>query len=97
MPRRRAHHRLGIEGDIFGAQAVVLGVLQVVEDLGGAQQRLGRDAAPIEADAAQMLALDDGRFHAELRGANRRDIASGACAHHHKVECAVRHDFLPVA
>jgi hypothetical protein len=41
-------------------------VLHGVENLGRAQQRLGRDAAPVEADAAEMLALDDCRLEAEL-------------------------------
>ena len=49
-------------------------------ELGGAQQRLGRDAAPIEADAAELLALDDRGLQAELRRADRGDIAAGAGA-----------------
>jgi hypothetical protein len=53
-----------------------------VVDLGRAQQRLGRDAAPVEADAAQMLALDQRRLHAELRRADGRDIAAGTAADH---------------
>jgi hypothetical protein len=36
-------------------------------DLGGAQQRLGRNAPPVEADAAKLLALDDSHLHLELR------------------------------
>ena len=46
-------------------------------ELGGAEQRLGRDAAPIEADAAEMLALDDHGLEPELGRADRGDIAAG--------------------
>ena len=73
-------------------QAVILGVLHVVEDLGRAQQRLGRDAAPVEADAAEMLALHDRRLEAELRRADRGDVAAGAGADDDR-----RHSYRPFA
>ena len=50
-----------------GGEAVVGQVVQQMVDLGGAQQRLGRDAAPVEADAAQVLAFHHGGLQAELR------------------------------
>ena len=59
------------------AQAIGLGMLHVVEHLGRAQQRLGRDAAPVEADAAEILALDDRGLEPQLRRADRGDIAAG--------------------
>ena len=59
-------------------QAIVLGVLHLVKHFGRTQQRLGRDAAPVEADAAQILALDDRGLQAELRRADGSDIAAGA-------------------
>ena len=81
MPRERSTIALRSGADLaLDLQAVVLGMLGIVEDLGRAQQRLGRDAAPVGADAGQMLALDDRRLEAELRGADRRDIAAGARA-----------------
>ena len=83
--------RLGVEADLLGRQAVVLGVLQVVEDLGRAQQRLGRDAAPVEADAAQVVALHDRRLEAELGGADGRDVAAGPGADDDDVEALVGH------
>ena len=58
-------------------QPVILGVLHVVEDLGRAQHRLGRDAAPVEADAAEVLAFHDGGLEPELRAADCRNITSG--------------------
>jgi hypothetical protein len=65
-----------IKANLIRRQAVVLGVFHVVVDFGRAQQRLGRDAAPVEADAAEMLALDNGGLHAELGGADGGDIAA---------------------
>src|SRR5690606_27081816 len=58
-------------------EAVLLGVFGVMEDLGRAQQGLGRDTAPIQADAAQVLALYDRGFEAELGRADRRNVAAG--------------------
>ena len=49
-----------------------------VRQLGVAQQRLGRDAADVEADAAPVLLLDDRDLHAELGGADGGDVPTGA-------------------
>ena len=69
-----------VERRLLVAEAVSVGVLHVVEHFGRAQQRLGRDAAPVEADSAEQFALDDRGLQPELRGADRRDIAAGARA-----------------
>jgi hypothetical protein len=55
-------------------------VAEVVEHLGGAEQRLRRDAAPVEADPAEPLALDARGLEPELRAADRRDVAAGTRA-----------------
>ena len=56
----------------------------VLEGVGGVDQRLRRDAADIEAGAAQpafaAALLDQHRVEAELAGADRRDVAAGAAA-----------------
>ena len=53
-------------------------VLRLGELLRTLEQRLGRDAADIEAGAAQGPALlGDGHAHAELGAADRTDIAAG--------------------
>src|SRR3546814_13694843 len=75
---RSLDHRRDIRADLLGDQPVILGVVHIMEDLGRAQQRLGGDAPPVEADAAQILTLDDRGLQAELRRADRRDIAAGA-------------------
>ena len=67
-------------------QPKLSGVPHRVIELGGAQQRLGRDAAPIQADAAEMLALDDRGLQAKLCGADRGDIAAGTRADHGNIE-----------
>ena len=77
---RALHDLVEVEADVVGGEAEFVEMMQQMIDLGGAQQRLGRDAAPVEADAAEMLALDHGDLHSELRGADRRDIAAGAAA-----------------
>ena len=60
-------------GQIAGLDHVV--VVGVVE------QRLGRDAADVQAGAAQRVAaFDHGGFQAQLGAADGRHIAAGACA-----------------
>ena len=52
-----------------------------LEQFGRIQQRLRRHAADIEAGAAERrVLLDHGDLHAELRRADRADIAAGAGA-----------------
>ncbi len=59
-PARARHHGVEVIADAIGLQPEFLGAVHQVEHFRGPQQRLGRDAAPVEADAAQMLALDAG-------------------------------------
>ena len=70
----------------------------LLEQLGGVQQRLGRDAADVEAGAAQRLAaLDAGGLQPQLGGADRRHIAAGTGADHDQVEVSLCHfiSFVP--
>ena len=85
---------LRVVADVVGLQPIVLGVLHVVEDFRRAQQRLGRDAAPVQADTAEIVALDDGRLETELRRADGGDIAAGAGADDQNVEIRVSHTVL---
>jgi len=51
------------------------------------QQRLRRDAADVEAGAAEPdVLLDAGDVHAELRGADGADVAGGAAADDDEIE-----------
>ncbi len=61
-----------------------------LEQLGRVEQRLGRDAADVEAGAAERLAaLGAGGLEAKLRGADRGDVAAGAGADHQDVEIVI--------
>ena len=65
-------HLFPVDRGAFALEAhlgeVVLGLVQHV---GGVQQRLGRDAADVEAGAAQRLApFDAGRLEAQLGAAD---------------------------
>jgi hypothetical protein len=54
--------------------------------VGVLEQRLGRNAAPEQARAAErLLFLDNGDFQSELCGADRRDVAPGSGADDHDV------------
>src|SRR5262249_10041136 len=77
---RTFHHGSRIVGHLLGRESVARGLLHVVEDLRRAQQRLGRDAAPIETDAAEVGALHDCGLEAELRRPDRRYVPAGAGA-----------------
>ncbi|MNZ67496.1 hypothetical protein D3C78_857480 [compost metagenome] len=74
---RARHNRLDVRLDrAFQRQTVILGVGGGVHDIGGAQQRLGGNAAPVGADAGQMLALHDRNLHAELGCADRGNVTA---------------------
>jgi hypothetical protein len=61
-------------------------VLDLVHHHRHVQQRLRRDAAHVEADAAERgVALDQHHLHAEVGGAERGRIAAGAAAEHEQV------------
>ena len=55
-------------------------------ELGVAQQRLGGDAADVEADAAPVLLLDDRGRQAELGRADGGDVPARAGAQHDDIE-----------
>ena len=61
-------------------------VRRLVDHRGDVQQRLRRDAADVEADAAERrVALDQHGLQAEVGGAERRRVAAGAGAEHEHV------------
>ena len=69
------------------ADAPVGGVLDDLQRVRVLEQRLGRDAAPQQARAAQrLLALHDRGLEAQLRRADGRHVAAGAGANHDEVE-----------
>jgi hypothetical protein len=71
------------------------GVAGFLEQVRGMQQRLGRNAADVQAGAAEArlalrvgvgIGFAAGGLEAELRGADRGDIAAGAAADDEDVE-----------
>jgi hypothetical protein len=83
----RATYELGdVEGGLAGFDSELGRVGDGLVDLGGAQQGLRGDAAPVQADAAQVFAFDHCGFLSELGGADGGHVAAGATAEDHDVE-----------
>src|SRR5262249_56468400 len=62
-----------------------------MENLGRAQKGLGRDASPIEANTAKVIAFDDRRLEAKLARADSGHIAAGAGASDQDVKRSIGH------
>ena len=69
-----------------GRDAVLRGLAGVVGDLGGVQQGLGRDAADVQAGAAELVLLDQADGEAQLDGAQRRGVAAASATEDDKVK-----------
>ena len=68
------------------ADAVFGHFLSLGHHLGGVQQRLGRNAADVEADAAQRgITFHQHHLHAEVGGAECGGVAAGTGAEHQHV------------
>ena len=91
---RIGDHLLDIDRDVSDGDAEVAEPVEGVAELGDPEQRLGRDASPVEADAAGAIAFDHGGLQAELAGPDRRDIAAGAGADDDNVKGRIGHDVL---
>ena len=66
---------------IYAFDAEFLGVFQVVPKFGIEQQRFGRDAAYVQAGAAEhVVFLDEGGFQAVLAGADGCGVTSRSAA-----------------
>src|SRR6185295_4390973 len=88
---RTLHHGFGVVGNVVGLQTVILCVLEVVKNFRRSQQRLGRDTTPVEANAAEIVALDDRRLETEMSRANGRDVAAGAGTDDQDIKIRVSH------
>src|SRR6516165_7783448 len=84
----------GVVGDLTGRQSVIVGMLQIVQNLSRAQERFGRDATPVEANAAEIITLDNGRLEPKLRGPDGSDVASGSRTDDDNVVAGISHSFL---
>src|ERR1051325_9332313 len=77
LPR---HQRRPVDLRLADDDAVLAGALDLLEKVRGHDPRLGRDASPVEARAAQLVLLDDGGLQAHLRGTDRGHVAAGSGA-----------------
>jgi hypothetical protein len=78
-----------VEGQALSLDAVLLGGLHLVHERGARQQRLGRDAADVQADAAELVHLYTGRLQAELGRPNGGDVSARSAADDHHVEAGL--------
>jgi hypothetical protein len=76
MPPFQFMQLADIDGGTSNGDAHRVAVQHLVVLLGGVDQRLGRDAADVEADAADGLFLDADDFFTQLTCANGCDIAA---------------------
>jgi len=74
-----------IIGHVFRVHAVALAVLRARILLGAVQKALGRDAALVQAGAAQRALFDERNLQSALRRAFRAQIAAGAAADNNDV------------
>ena len=79
-----------IERRLFDGDAFVGGMVGEAPEFGGVEQRFGRNAADMEAGAAQLRIFFDNRgFQAVLAGAHRGRVAAGAATNHNQIVCHV--------
>ena len=69
---------LVVDGESSGGDAILVGLLEQVDDLGVAAQGLGGDATAVEARASQVGSLDDGNLELATGGRCGGLIAAGA-------------------
>ena len=72
--------------DLIRRQTEIFGTVHQVEHFGRAQQRLGGDAAPVQADAAEVLPVDHRDLQAELGTTDRGDIAARPRTDHDQIK-----------
>jgi hypothetical protein len=86
---------LGVDALEADEDAVLLGGARRVRHLGAVQQRLGRNAAAVQAGAADLVLLDQGDARAELCGAQRCCVTPAATAENDEVEGVICHSADP--
>ena len=79
-------HRRPVDFHVLHFEAELLGSLEVVVDIRVVQENFRRDAAHVQAGAAEKrILLHDRRLQPPLRRANRRDVAAGAAPDDHQI------------
>jgi hypothetical protein len=83
------HRRVALDAELVAL------VRERVGELGVLEERLGRDAADVEADTAPVLLLHDRDLLAQLGRSDRGDVAAGAGAEDQDIEVVVAHEGQP--
>ena len=85
---------LEVDARRAGLDAELGGVGDVAVHGGRLEERLGRDAAPVEARAAEGVDLDEGHLHPGGRGVERSRVATRASTDDDEIELIGRRDHL---
>src|SRR5215218_452726 len=80
-----------VDGAVRDLDPVVVGLVDLRQHVGDAQEGLGGDAGVVEAAAADGVLLDHGGAHSELGGADGGDVAARTRADDDAVVGAFRH------
>ena len=75
-----------VRGKPLAPDPVRLGVAHILVQPCGGKDRLGRDAPPVDAHPAGLVAFGDRHAHPQLGRADRRHVASGPRSDHDQVE-----------
>src|SRR5690606_28380339 len=87
-PAAPADHGPELMAHIFGVQSIVPGMLEIFEDLGGLDQGLGGDAAPVQTDPAQIFLFYNSCLETQLGSPDSRYISPGATAQNNYIKLA---------
>ena len=77
-----------VDAEQLGLDAELLRLAGLVGDLAGVQQRLRRDAAAVQAGAAELVLLDQRDRQVQLDGAQRGRVTAAAAAENYNVKLA---------
>src|SRR5262249_15579095 len=88
-------HRADVELDFRHLDAHRRRMLRLFVQVGRSDERLGRYAAPVEADPTNLFFLDARHFLLELAEPNRARVTARTAPDHHRVVASVRHLALP--
>ena len=78
-------HGIEVGFDSVDLDAVVGGMLGVVESLSTLHEGLGGDTAPVEADATEVFTFNNGSFQTHLGTLDGSHIASGTAANNNQI------------
>ena len=72
-----------VDALVRGLDTELSGLTSLIRDLTGVQQRLGGDAAVVQAGAAELVLLDQGDVQAQLRPAQGSGVTTATASEDH--------------